>query len=124
MGGPHSVRGGLQSSLCAQHWGLSRRPSCRALGAGGPPQREAIEEWSTRGGFIGGVGGKGGGMHVGKEGLGTPGYSLEKVFRGPWGATGGVPEQWNSLNVKPGDHYSSNTHLTLMVALLVCTALH
>lgn len=45
--------------------------------------RAEIEEWCTRGGFIGGVGGKGGGMDVGKEGLGMPGYSLEKVFRGP-----------------------------------------
>ena len=43
------------------------------------------EEWCPRGGFIGGVGGKGGGVVTGKEGLGTSGYSLEKAFRGPWG---------------------------------------
>lgn len=53
MGGPHSVRGRPQSSRCTQHWGLARRPSCRALGDDGPLQREAgcqrqKEEWGPR----------------------------------------------------------------------------
>jgi len=109
MGGPHSVRGGLQSSLCAQHWGLSRRPSCRALGAGGPPQREAIEEWSTRGGFIGGVGGmehawrfhRRSGREGGRHGRGQRGSwnarlligeSLQGALGGHWGGTRAVEQ--------------------------------
>lgn len=135
MGGPHSVRGRPQSSHCTQHWGLARRPSCRALGDDGPLQREAgcqrqKQRSGARRGFIGGVGGKGGGMVMGKEGLGTPGYSLEKVFRGPWGgATRGFlsldTEASGAAHKESGKekqlHQSSGTVLTSSQAIIIVT---